>query len=88
MWEGPIFLPGSAEPNAARLFFGRLKGDTLTYTFLAEDEISTEHEDDSGIFRLLADSSFIPQEWVIRLDATHGRSKTYQRAKTFPRVSS
>ena len=87
MWEGPIFLPGSAEPNAARLFFGRLKGDTLTYTVLAEDEISMEHEDVSGISRLLADSSFTPREWMIRLDATHGRSKTYRRAKAFPSVA-
>lgn len=36
-----------------------------------------------GVLQALADSRFHPQEWVVRADATHGKSKTYRRADVF-----
>lgn len=30
--------------------------------------------------RAFADSGFTPQEWLVRADATHGKSKTYRRS--------
>ena len=38
-----------------------------------------------GALQPLADSRFHPQEWVVRADATHGKSKTYRRTDIFTR---
>ena len=81
--EGPVFLPPRGSANASRLFFGRLKGHTVVYPFSMGDRFALEPSAGGGVLQPLADSGFYPQEWVVRADATHGKSKTYRRADVF-----
>ena len=78
-WEGPVFLPPRGVANDSRLFFGRLKGHTVVYPFSMGDRFALEPSAGGGVLQPLADSGFHPQEWVVRADATHGKSKTYRR---------
>ena len=36
---------------------------------------------DSAILQALIDSRFVANEWAVREESTHKKSKTYQRAK-------
>jgi hypothetical protein len=83
-WEGPVFLPPRGAANDSRLFFGRLSGHTVVYSFSSGDRFSVEASVGGGVLQPLADSKFQPQEWVIRADATHGKSRTYRRTDVFP----
>lgn len=83
-WEGPVFLPSRGNANDHRLFFGRLKGHTVVYPFSRGDHFVIESAAGGGALRSLANSRFHPQEWVVRADATHGKSKTYRRTEFFP----
>lgn len=83
-WEGPVFLPPRNAANESRLFFGRLRGHTVVYPFSRDDRFALEPSAGGGVLQPLADSGFDPQEWVVRADATHGKSKTYSRTDVFP----
>jgi hypothetical protein len=37
-----------------------------------------------GLLQALRDSHFAAEEWVVREDATHAKSKTYRRADLLP----
>jgi hypothetical protein len=83
-WEGPVFLPRNSRGNAAkgRLFFAKMKGQTATYTFAqAVDALSIVPSQDAGIFQALLDSGFTGEEWLVREDATHGKSRSYARSE-------
>ena len=82
-WEGPVFLPPRDAADDGRLFFGRLSGHTVVYPFLSSDRFELEPSARGGVLQPLADSRFFPQEWVVRADATHGKSKTYRRTDIF-----
>ena len=82
-WEGPVFLPPRGAAKDRRLFFGRLSGHTVVYPFSRDDRFAIEASAGGGVLRPLADSEFHPQEWVVRADATHGKSKTYRRTDVF-----
>ena len=82
-WEGPVFLPPRGTMNDCRLFFGRLRGHTVVYPFAAGDHFGIEPSAGGGALRPLADAQFHPKEWVVRADATHGKSKTYRRTEVF-----
>ena len=82
-WEGPVFLPSRCNANDRRLFFGRLRGHTVVHPFSTGDQFAIEPSAGGGALRLLADSQFHPKEWVVRADATHGKSKTYCRTEVF-----
>lgn len=81
-WEGTIFLPRDANPANApdRYFFARLGGDTETYPFSSQTDLfelaSASHE--RAVQWLIA-SNFRAQEWRLRANATHARSRTYIR---------
>jgi hypothetical protein len=82
-WEGPIFLPtGSRLPaSRGRVFFGRLKGYARVYPFMPEtDLVSIMPSPHADVLQALIDSEFIGEEWMIREDGTHARSRTYRRA--------
>ena len=82
-WEGPVFLPSNRGGVSAegRLFFGRVSGPTRTYPYdSGADEISLASSPAEGIFRMLVDSRFTGEQWAVRDDATHGKSKTYRRS--------
>ena len=83
-WEGPIFLPRRPRDleGDTRLFFGRIKGHTLTYPFASgADCVSIAPSGDSRILQSLLDSEFTGEEWRVRPDATHGKSRTYRRSE-------
>lgn len=86
-WEGPVFLPESRRIRGGQgaLFFARIKGQTRTYPFLASlDSVTIKPSPDFTILQALQESHFAATEWAIREDATHAKSKTYQRACVFP----
>jgi hypothetical protein len=85
-WDGPVFLPrrGGADAGDGRLFFfARIQGQTDTYPFLAgKDSVAIAPGDAAdGAGRALIDSRFAGKEWSVRRDATHAKSKTYDRSR-------
>lgn len=75
-WNGPVFLPA----HGGKHFFVALSGEQTIYQFAAGSDIveiapGAEH----AVCQWLRKSHFTPTEWRIRDDATHARSKTYQR---------
>ena len=82
-WEGPVFLPSPGTANDRRLFFARLRGHTVVHPFSTGDHFVIEPSAGGGALQPLADARFHPKEWVVRADATHGKSKTYRRTDVF-----
>jgi hypothetical protein len=74
LWEGTVFLP-----DARNIFFGKLGGQTQVYPFAATDEFEIQTSNRAPVFEWLTESRFTPQEWWVRTDATHARSKTFKR---------
>lgn len=83
-WEGPVFLPPRGAAKDSRLFFGCLRGHTVVHPFSSDDRFVFEPSAGGGVLQPLADSDFRLQEWLVRVDATHGKSRTYRRAEAFP----
>ncbi|PDV96484.1 hypothetical protein [Candidatus Chloroploca asiatica] len=73
LWTGSIILPG---PGSG-WFRARLGGPTTAYRF---DPAADTFTLDAGdpLSRLLAESQFTPDEWHLRTDAHHARSRTYR----------
>jgi hypothetical protein len=83
-WEGPVFLPERRPRRGCRgkVFFARISSYTQTYPFLhAEDSVTMRPSQDSTILQALIDSRFVANEWAVREESTHKKSKTDQRAK-------
>ncbi len=80
-FEGPIFLPGApvGKPIQGRLFFGKLNGSTQVFPFLSSDSLHIRPTANCPVLQWLVDSRFTGEEWSIRRDATHGKSKTTRR---------
>jgi hypothetical protein len=58
------------------------QGHARAYVFLgAADVLSIKPSPATGIFQALLDSHFVAEEWVVREDGTHGKSKTYRRSE-------
>jgi hypothetical protein len=81
-WEGPVFLPRNKRRGTkGRMFFARVRGRGSTYPFTrAGDTLLLASSPAPEVFQLLRDSRFAPTQWLVREDATHGKSKTYQRS--------
>ena len=88
-WSGPVFLPRpiSRRNSKCKFFFARLAGRAKTYPFLGTtDSITLRHFVGCEILRALIDSGYEAEEWAVREDATHSKSKTYKQAcKSRPR---
>jgi hypothetical protein len=85
-WEGPVFLPARGRGSARhrKLFFARISGHTRTYPFLpSADPLTIQPARGSEILQELIDSQFVGQEWAVREDAEHAKSKTYKRSDVF-----
>jgi hypothetical protein len=82
-WEGKVFLPnGTGSSKNDRFFFARLVGRTERYPYVqGEDSMSMKGLESADALGALVESDFVPQEWVIRSDATHAKSKTYLRSE-------
>ena len=80
-FDGPIFLPGSTrgKGTSGRLFFAKIEGETQAYPFSATDTLTLRPSSGSPILQALIDSQFVVDEWLIRRDATHAKSKTFRR---------
>jgi hypothetical protein len=79
-WEGPVFLPARRRgaESRRRCFFARIRGRTLAYPFLpASDRCTIEPAPRAEVLQALLDSRFEAEEWRIREDAAHAKSKTY-----------
>lgn len=89
-WEGPVFLPENRRGKGCQgnLFFAHIRGYTQIYSFLPEqDSVTLSPAPDSEFVQALLDSHFVAQEWGIRADATHTKSKTYKRAEVLGGVT-
>lgn len=80
-WTGRVFVPcGIARKcTSKRFFFAKITGYTRTYAFETGCDVFSiaapaEHE----VFRCLRASNFVPLEWLVRDNATHGKSRTYR----------
>jgi hypothetical protein len=85
-WEGPVFLPGKlrGKGDQGKLFFARLRGHTRRYPFEhSSDSMTIGPLPGSKILQALVDSHFAGEEWIIREDAVHAKSKTYSRPQVF-----
>jgi len=80
-WQGAVHLPNMKRgSNTERFFFARLAGHTQRYPFLPSADSLTINPLASGdVLSALIESRFTPTEWIVRPDATHAKSKTYQR---------
>lgn len=73
-WEGPIHI------SSGRQFFARLGGITQSYAFdPTRDVLKLQPASGVPVLQWLIDSNYRPQEWAIREDAHHARSKTFRR---------
>ncbi len=81
-WEGPIFLPGkgAATGHDGKFFFARITGQTKTYPFLhGQDSVTIKPVGGCEILAALLESNFAAEQWAVRENATHAKSKTYRR---------
>lgn len=79
-WEGPIFLPRKRSSDSDRLFFGRLRGQTRSYTFDSRhDRVTLDTSCDVPVLQALIESHFSASEWQIRENGIHAKSKTIKR---------
>lgn len=82
-WEGPVFLPSEGRgPRAAgKWFLANVRGHTRVYPFLRSGDAVTVGPGRSGdALRWISESSFSGQEWSIREDSTHARTKTFGKS--------
>lgn len=76
-WEGAVYLPESRGRRG--VCFAQVKGRTRVYPFVrTEDVLTITPSADAEALRALLDSQFSAQEWRVRADATHGKSKTFR----------
>jgi hypothetical protein len=83
-WEGPVFLPTSRRGRGeqGRHFFAKVQGETRSYPFLAAgDAVTIRPSRRTEFLQALIDSRFVGEEWAIREDAAHSKSKTYSRSE-------
>ncbi len=80
-FAGPIFLPSSTrgKGTSGRFFFAKIEGETQAYPFSSTDTLTLKPSSDCPILQELIDSQFVADEWLIRRDATHAKSKTFRR---------
>jgi hypothetical protein len=82
-WHGPVFLPqaGTGRGGPGKMFFARLHGETRAFPFQSgQDSLSLSPGRNSKVLKALVDSRFAATEWLVREDATHAKSKTFQRS--------
>lgn len=85
-WAGPIFLPSKpGRSGRSKLFFGKIVGDTQVYAFDREhDRLKFSAAPEDPAIGWLQDSNFVGRQWMIRAQATHGKSKTVRRDAVDP----
>jgi hypothetical protein len=82
-WEGPVLLPrvGRVPRASGKWFFAKVSGHTRVYPFLpVVDQVKVGSGSSHDALRRVIGSGFSGQEWSIREDAWHARSKTFGKA--------
>jgi hypothetical protein len=82
-WNGPVFLPqaGTGRGGPGKMFFARLHGATRAFQFqTTHDTLSLSPGKNSKVLQALVDSRFGATQWLVREDAMHAKSKTYDRS--------
>jgi hypothetical protein len=83
-WEGPVFLPRRGG-KGGRLFFARVRGACRPVAFEpSRNVLELRPAPDLPVFQALIDSRFEAKQWLVRQDAVHAKSKTYDRHHVFP----
>lgn len=77
-FEGPIYLPGDGH-GPGEMFQARLEGRVDAYPFDATRDTLAIDPTAAPVFELLVASGFAAQEWRLRGDAVHSRTRTYPR---------
>ena len=80
IWEGPVFLPDlkGLYLDKSRYYFSKMEGLTYTIPFALDKDIFNIRPNlENPVIRQLADSHFTPEEWAIREEGGHLKSKTY-----------
>jgi hypothetical protein len=86
-FKGPVFLPraGRSQKGPGKFFYAHIDGLTQACAFdRARDAFTLHPSADCPVLAWLAESQFEPTEWLIRDDATHGKSKTFTRSDAWP----
>jgi len=75
-WEGTIHLPQHLrkQPQQPHYFQARLEGDTEIF---APQLVEFAMQPLTTLLQMLCESQFTIQEWRVRTDAQHSKSKTY-----------
>jgi hypothetical protein len=83
-WDGPIFLPrvGRGPRASGKWFCAKVAGHTRVYPFLpADDQVKVGLGRNHDALRRVIDSGFAGQEWSIREDSRHSRTKTFRKGQ-------
>jgi hypothetical protein len=83
-WEGAIFLPrdGRGPRASGKWFLAKAGGHTRVYPFLpALDRVTVGPRRSQDVLRRVFESGFSGQEWSIREDAQHARTKTFGKGQ-------
>lgn len=86
-FRGPVFLAirTGNDRSRRRFFYALIDGLTQAYPFdPSRDQLSVDADCGVAAARALRESDFVPTEWQVRDDATHGKSKTYVRGDEWP----
>lgn len=74
-----MFLP-SRGGESRRLFYARVRGAAEPTAFEASrDRLELRPAAELPFLQALIDSGFRPTHWLVRQDAAHAKSKTYNR---------
>jgi hypothetical protein len=83
-WAGPVFLPRRGG-KGGRLFFARIEGICQPVDFVSSrDVLEVRPARDLPVFQALIDSRFEATQWLVRRDAVHAKSKTYDGRHFLP----
>ncbi len=79
-WDGPIFLP--RDGPSGKWFYAEVGGHTRVYPFLPTgDQVTVGPGRSQDAFRRIIEAGFSGQEWSIREDARHARTKTFGKGQ-------
>lgn len=76
-WAGPVFLP-RRNGKTGRRFFARIEGSCRPVDFVpSRDVLEIRPAPGLPVFQVLIDSGFQAAQWLVRQDAVHAKSRTY-----------
>lgn len=83
-WDGLIYVPHTrvAQGDKGRVFVARLRGEAVRFPFRrGQDLLRMVPAFGLDVLTALVDSQFVVDEWLVRTNGRHSKSKTYTRAQ-------